>query len=58
MLLFRIVSLVLFMQLCIDAAALPTEEAVPLPSAQQAMIQRMAVVVGTRPYGDVLDRMQ
>ncbi|QOL20310.1 hypothetical protein [Candidatus Bodocaedibacter vickermanii] len=58
MLLFRIVSLVLFMQLCINAAALPTEEAVPLPSAQQAMIQRMAVVVGARPYGDVLDRMQ
>ncbi len=59
MLFFRIVSLILLIQSFVEAAALPSEEAVPaLPSVQQSIITRMAANVEARPYGDVLDRMQ
>jgi hypothetical protein len=59
MLLFCIVSLIVFVQSCVDAAGLPSAEAIPvLPSTQHSIITRMAPAAEARPYGDTLDRME
>lgn len=59
MLFSRIVSFILFMQYCVEAASLPSEELIPVSQTiQESIITRMAAVAEERPYGELLDRMQ